>query len=96
MAMNSLPNAGSNLRTAWGMNGVRLMISDNHAGLEAARKVIFGGVPWQCIKFVPIPEFRIIQRLIAYSRQIDPFGGWTSEWQVILPKFVVPPSPIYR
>lgn len=30
-----------------GMSGVRLIISDDHAGLEAARKAVFGGVPWQ-------------------------------------------------
>jgi transposase-like protein len=30
-----------------GMSGVRLIISDDHSGLEAARKAVFGGVPWQ-------------------------------------------------
>lgn len=30
-----------------GMSGVRLIISDDHTGLEAARKAVFGGVPWQ-------------------------------------------------
>jgi transposase-like protein len=30
-----------------GLCGVQLIISDNHAGLEAARKAIFTGVPWQ-------------------------------------------------
>ena len=30
-----------------GLSGIRLIISDDHAGLEAARKAVFGGVPWQ-------------------------------------------------
>ena len=28
-----------------GLEGVQLIIGDNHAGMEAARKAIFGGVP---------------------------------------------------
>ena len=32
---------------ARGLSGVQLIISDDHAGLEAARKAVFGGVPWQ-------------------------------------------------
>jgi len=34
-----------------GMSGVRLIISDDHSGLEAARKAVFGGVPWQRCQF---------------------------------------------
>jgi transposase-like protein len=30
-----------------GLRGVRLIISDDHAGLKAARQAVFGGVPWQ-------------------------------------------------
>ena len=30
-----------------GLQGVQLIISDAHTGLQAARKVVFGGVPWQ-------------------------------------------------
>lgn len=30
-----------------GLCGVRLLISDDHVGLKAARKAVFGGVPWQ-------------------------------------------------
>ena len=30
-----------------GRRGVKLIISDDHAGLKAARKAVFGGVPWQ-------------------------------------------------
>lgn len=34
-----------------GLRGVELIISDAHAGLQAARKAIFGGVPWQRCQF---------------------------------------------
>jgi putative transposase len=34
-----------------GLCGVRLITSDDHAGLEAARKAVFSGVPWQRCQF---------------------------------------------
>lgn len=34
-----------------GLCGVRLLISDDHTGLKAARKAVFGGVPWQRCQF---------------------------------------------
>lgn len=34
-----------------GMSGVRLLISDDHAGLKAARRTVFGGIPWQRCQF---------------------------------------------
>lgn len=34
-----------------GLRGVQLVISDDHAGLKAARKAVFGGVPWQRCQF---------------------------------------------
>jgi putative transposase len=34
-----------------GMRGVRLVTSDDHTGLEAARKSVLGGVPWQRCQF---------------------------------------------
>jgi transposase-like protein len=34
-----------------GLGGVRLIISDAHAGLKAARQAVFGGVPWQRCQF---------------------------------------------
>lgn len=34
-----------------GLSGVRLIISDDHAGMEAARKAVFTGVPWQRCQF---------------------------------------------
>ena len=34
-----------------GLCGVRLITSDDHAGLRAARQAVFGGVPWQRCQF---------------------------------------------
>lgn len=34
-----------------GLNGVKLIISDAHAGLQAARKAVFSGIPWQRCQF---------------------------------------------
>jgi transposase-like protein len=34
-----------------GLRGVELIVSDDHAGLKAARKAVFGGVPWQRCQF---------------------------------------------
>ncbi len=34
-----------------GLSGVQLIISDDHAGLQKARKAVFGGVPWQRCQF---------------------------------------------
>jgi len=34
-----------------GLSGVQLVIADDHAGLKAARKAVFGGVPWQRCQF---------------------------------------------
>jgi putative transposase len=36
---------------ARGLRGVELIVSDDHAGLRAARKAVFGGVPWQRCQF---------------------------------------------
>jgi transposase-like protein len=36
---------------ARGLNGVQLVVSDSHAGLQAARKAVLGGVPWQRCQF---------------------------------------------
>jgi transposase-like protein len=33
------------------LGGVQLVVADDHAGLKAARKAIFGGVPWQRCQF---------------------------------------------
>jgi putative transposase len=34
-----------------GMSGVKLVISDDHTGLGAARRAVFGSVPWQRCQF---------------------------------------------
>jgi len=34
-----------------GLRGVRLIISDAHAGLQAARQAVCGGIPWQRCQF---------------------------------------------
>lgn len=34
-----------------GLGGVQLITSDNHGGLRAARKAVFGGIPWQRCQF---------------------------------------------
>ena len=34
-----------------GLGGVRFIISADHTGLKAARKAVFGGVPWQRCPF---------------------------------------------
>src|SRR5439155_19363629 len=34
-----------------GLGGVRLIISDAHEGLKAARQAVFGSVPWQRCQF---------------------------------------------
>ena len=36
---------------ARGMRGVRLIVSDDHAGLKGARKAVFPSVPWQRCQF---------------------------------------------
>ncbi len=36
---------------ARGLSGVRLVVSDDHAGLRAARVAVLGGVPWQRCQF---------------------------------------------
>ena len=36
---------------ARGLGGVQLIVSDDHAGLKAARQAVFGGIPWQRCQF---------------------------------------------
>lgn len=36
---------------ARGMQGLQLVVSDDHAGLRAARRAVLGGVPWQRCQF---------------------------------------------
>jgi transposase-like protein len=34
-----------------GMRGIKLTVSDDHAGLKAARQAVLAGVPWQRCQF---------------------------------------------
>ena len=34
-----------------GLHGVQLIVSDNHAGIQSARKAVFTGTPWQRCQF---------------------------------------------
>jgi transposase-like protein len=45
---------------ARGLSGVRLIVSDDHAGLRAARQGVFGGIPWQRC------QFHLQQNAMAY------------------------------
>ena len=36
---------------ARGLSGIQLITSDDHAGLGAARRAVFGGIPWQRCQF---------------------------------------------
>lgn len=50
---------------ARGLSGVRLVISDAHVGLKAARQAVFGGVPWQRC------QFHLQQNAQAYVTRTD-------------------------
>jgi len=43
-----------------GMHGVRLIVSDDHAGIRAARNALFPGTPWQRC------QFHLAQNAMAY------------------------------
>ncbi len=47
-----------------GMHGVKLVVSDDHAGLKAARKATLPGVPWQRC------QFHLMQNAMAYVPRI--------------------------
>jgi putative transposase len=48
-----------------GLHGVKLIVSDDHAGLGAARKARFAGVPWQRC------QFHLQQNAQAYVPRLD-------------------------
>jgi putative transposase len=50
---------------ARGLSGVQLIISDDHAGLKAARQSVFGGVPWQRC------QFHLQQNAQAYVPRVE-------------------------
>jgi len=54
-----------------GLHGVRLVVSDDHAGLGAAREAIFPAVPWQRC------QFHLIRNGVLLEFQEEPEGGYT-------------------
>lgn len=48
-----------------GLCGVRLLVSDSHAGLKAARRAVFPSVPWQRC------QFHLQQNAQAYITRLD-------------------------
>lgn len=48
-----------------GLAGVQLIISDDHSGLGAARRAVFGGVPWQRC------QFHLQQNASAYVPRVE-------------------------
>ena len=47
-----------------GMRGITLVVSDDHAGLKAARQAVLAGVPWQRC------QFHLMQNAMAYVPKI--------------------------
>jgi putative transposase len=50
---------------ARGLAGVQLIISDDHSGLGAARRAVFGGIPWQRC------QFHLQQNASAYVPRVE-------------------------
>lgn len=50
---------------ARGMHGVKFIVSDDHAGMGAAREALFPGVPWQRC------QFHLIRNAMAYVPRIS-------------------------
>ncbi len=60
-----------------GLRGVRLITSDDHAGLRAARQAVFGGVPWQRCQFhlqqnaaAHVPRKEMLKEVAADIRMV--------------------------
>jgi putative transposase len=49
-----------------GLKGVKLIVSDDHAGLKAARRAVFPSIPWQRC------QFHLQQNAQAYVTRLDP------------------------
>jgi transposase-like protein len=60
-----------------GLGGVQLITSDNHAGLRAARKAVFGGIPWQRC------QFHLQQNAQAYVPRKDMLSEVASDIRTI-------------
>jgi transposase-like protein len=48
-----------------GLHGVQLIVSDDHAGLKAARQARFAGIPWQRC------QFHLMQNAMQYVPKLD-------------------------
>jgi putative transposase len=62
---------------ARGLRGVRLITSDDHAGLEAARKAVFPSVPWQRC------QFHLQQNATQYVPRLEQRAEVASELRAI-------------
>jgi transposase-like protein len=62
---------------ARGLCGLRLIISDDHAGLKAARQAVFGGVPWQRC------QYHLQQNAQAYVPRKDMQAEVASEIRLV-------------
>ena len=51
--------------TVRGMHGMKLVVSDAHEGLKAARKAIIGSVPWQRC------QFHLMQNAMQYIPKVE-------------------------
>jgi transposase-like protein len=60
-----------------GLGGVQLVTSDDHSGLRAARKAVFGGIPWQRC------QFHLQQNAQAYVPRKDMLSDVASDIRTI-------------
>jgi len=68
-----------------GLIGVKLIVSDDHAGLKAARRAVLPGVPWQRC------QFHLQQNAQAYVTKLDqrePIVGHATEGADDMPAHV--------
>lgn len=63
---------------ARGLHGVRCIVSDNHAGLKAARQARFPGIPWQRC------QFHLMQNAMHYVPKLDMRKEVAADLKVIL------------
>lgn len=60
-----------------GMHGMKLIVSDDHPGLGAAREALFPGVPWQRC------QFHLIRNAMAYVPKVSMRKGVARELRAI-------------
>jgi len=63
---------------ARGLHGVLCIVSDDHAGLKAARQARFPGIPWQRC------QFHLMQNAMHYVPKLDMRKGVAADLKVIL------------